>query len=190
MLKKMYDWLGKQVHSPYAVPLLAILFFVEAIFFFPVDPILMLYCMEYQKRSLYFALVATVASVLGGITGYFIGAALWSTIGQVLVLHILSQATFDHAVEQFKEHQHWAVLIGGFTPVPYKAVTLGAGFCKLPLVPFIINSFISRGARFFLIAGIISIWGAQMKKYIDRYFNILAVLFVVLVGLSMWFFMR
>ncbi len=190
MLKKLYDWLGKQVHSPYAVPLLAALFFIEAIFFVPVDPILMLYCMEYQQRSLYFALIATIASVLGGITGYFIGAALWATVGQALVLHILSQATFDHAVEQFKEHQNWAVLIAGFTPVPYKAVTLGAGFCKLPLVPFIINSFISRGARFFLIAGIISIWGVHMKKYIDRYFNLLAVLFVVLVGLSMWFFMR
>lgn len=190
MLKRLYDWLGKQVHSPYAVPLLAVLFFVEAIFFIPVDPILMLYCMEYQKKSLYFAFVATIASVLGGITGYMIGALLWATVGQSLVSLILSQETFDHAVGQFNEHQNWAVLIAGFTPVPYKAVTLGAGFCKLPLIPFIINSLISRGARFFLIGAIISVWGKQMKVYIDRYFNILAVLFVILVALCMWLFIK
>lgn len=190
MLKRLYDWLGKQVHSPYAVPLLAFLFFIEAIFFIPVDPILMLYCIEYQQRSFYFAFVATIASVLGGITGYMIGAALWATVGQMLVSLVLSQETFDHAVAYFKDYQHWTVLIAGFTPVPYKAVTLGAGFCKLPLVPFILNSLISRGARFFLIAGIIAVWGKQMKEYIDRYFNILAVLFVILVGLSIWIFMK
>ncbi len=150
----------------------------------------MLYCIEYQKRSYYFALVATVASVLGGITGYFIGAALWASIGQFLVSMILGQQAFDNAVAYFTDYQHWTVLIAGFTPVPYKAVTLGAGFCKLPLVPFIVNSLISRGARFFLIAGIIAIWGKQMKEYIDRYFNILAVAFVILVGLSMWLFLR
>ena len=88
--------------------------------------------MEYQKRSFILPGVATIASVLGGITGYFIGRTLGNRRAS-LVLHILSQATFDHAVEQFKEHQNWAVLIAGFTPVPYKAVTLGAGFCKLPL---------------------------------------------------------
>lgn len=191
MLKRAYDWLGTQVHSPFAVPFLAFLFFIEAIFLFiPVDPILMLYCIEYRQRSLYFALIATVASVIGGVTGYYIGMALWETIGQTIVSLILSQETFNHAVQQFQNNQHWAVLIAGFTPVPYKAVTLGAGFCKLPLVPFIINSFISRGARFFLISGIISIWGAQMKLYIDRYFNILAVLFVLLVGLTMWLLMQ
>lgn len=191
MLKRLYDWLGKQVHSPYAVPLLALLFYIEAIFLFiPVDPILMLYCMEFHKRSYFYAFVATISSVLGGITAYYIGTALWATIGQTLVSYILSQETFDHAVDQFREHQNWAVIIGGFTPVPYKAVTLSAGFCKLPLIPFIINSIISRGARFFLVAGIIAIWGNQMKVYIDRYFNILAVLFVILVGLSMWLFLK
>lgn len=191
MLKRLYDWLGKQVHSPYAVPLLALLFYIEAIFLFiPVDPILMLYCIEFHKRSYFYAFVATISSVLGGITAYYIGAALWETIGQTLVSYILSQETFDHAVDQFREHQNWAVIIGGFTPVPYKAVTLSAGFCKLPLIPFIINSLISRGARFFLVAGIIAIWGKQMKVYIDRYFNILAVLFVILVGLSMWLLMK
>jgi len=186
MLRKIYNKLGGYVHSPYANPLLAFLFFLEAIFFIPVDPLLILYCIEHRKRAFYFAALATSASVLGGIAAYFIGYSIWETVGQKLVTMVISPEKFDHAVHQFKLYEIWAVLIGGFTPVPYKAITLAAGFCKLPLLPFILCSIIARGARFFLIAGIISIWGVQIKEYIDRYFNLLVVLFVIIVGFASW----
>ncbi len=186
MLKRLYDWLGMQVHKPYAIPFLGVLFFIEAIFFVPVDPLLILFCIERQNQALYLAAVATCSSVLGGIVGYFLGFSIWEAVGQKLVNLMLTQATFDSAVAQLEKYQSWAVLIAGFTPIPYKAVTLAAGFCQLPLIPFIINSFISRGARFFLIAGIIYIWGKRIKKYIDRYFNILVILFVIILFVVLW----
>lgn len=186
MLKRLYDWMGQQVHKPYAIPLLGVLFFIEAIFFVPVDPLLMLFCIERRSKALYFATIATVASVFGGVAGYFLGFGIWESVGQKLVSLILSQATFDTAVARFEHYQSWAVLIAGFTPIPYKAVTLAAGFCRLPLIPFIINSFIARGARFFLVAGVIYVWGERIKEYIDRYFDILVLLFVIVLFVAIW----
>lgn len=178
--------MGKQVHKPYALSLLGTLFFIEAIFFVPVDPLLILFCIERRKQSLYLALIATLASVAGGICAYFIGFGIWESIGQKLVAMVLTQNTFDKVLSTFTTYQSWAVLIAGFTPLPYKAVTLAAGFCRLPLFPFIFNSFIARGARFFLVAGVIYIWGESIKEYIDRYFNILVLLFIVVLFGTCW----
>jgi membrane protein YqaA with SNARE-associated domain len=189
-LKRIYYWCGQQVHTVYAVPLLAFLFFIEAIFFIPVDPLLILYCIEDRMQSFYFAAIATVSSVAGGVMGYFIGYAIWESFGKMLVGMLFSPETFNHALQQYKHYESWAVLIAGFTPVPYKAVTLSAGFCKLPLIPFIIFSLIGRGARFFLIAFAIRIWGEQIKQYIDRYFNLLVILFTLLVFTMCWWCLR
>jgi membrane protein YqaA with SNARE-associated domain len=182
VLKHVYNWMGKQVHNSYATPMLALLFFIEAtIFFIPVDPLLILYCIEHRKKSLYYATVATIASVIGGIFGYCIGIALWETIGQFIVSYIISAKTFSQVVYWFTKYETTAVLIAGFTPVPYKAVTIGAGFCKLPIMPFITYSLFARGARFYLLAIIIRIWGKEIKEYIDRYFNLFVVLFMIII---------
>lgn len=186
-VKNWYNWMGRQVHTSYAIPVLLLMFFIEAtIFFIPVDPLLILYCLEHRTRSLYYALLATLASVIGGIFGYLIGFTLWQTVGQFIVNVIISPATFAKVVQWFTNYESIAVLIAGFTPVPYKAVTIGAGFCKLPLSPFIIYSFIARAARFFLLAGIIRIWGNQIKEYIDRYFNLFVFLFLGIVIGGIW----
>ena len=187
-IRRLYDWMGSFVHSPYGDFILAAFFFIEAIFFFPSDPLLILFCIERQKKSLYYATVATFASVLGGIAGYYIGLSVWEVIGQRLVTIFSTQETFNHLCVQYKLYQNWAVLIAGFTPLPYKLVTLTAGFCKLPLLPFIVCSFIARGARFYLVAGIIYIWGATIKEYIDKYFNTLVFAFLLLVVLTVVIF--
>lgn len=186
ILKKMYHSFGKMVHTPYATPFLAFLFFIEAIFFIPVDPILIVFCVEQRKRALWFAFIATCASVAGGIAGYYIGYAIWETIGQKLIGYFLSPERFDALVHHYTKYESWAVLIAGFTPLPYKAVTLTAGFCKLPLMPFILCSFVARGARFFCVGSIIYVWGAAIKEYIDRHFNVLVGLFATLVMLACW----
>lgn len=185
-LRRMYQWCGQQVHTVYAVPLLAFLFFIEAIFFVPVDPLLLLYCIEDQLHAFYFATVATVSSVAGGLMGYFIGFAIWESCGKLLVSLLFRPETFDHAIAQYTQYQSWAVLIAGFTPLPYKAVTLSAGFCKLPILPFVIFSFIGRGARFYLVALCVWLWGEKIKQYIDRYFNLLVLLFTLLVLVACW----
>ena len=187
-IKNLYDWMGEKTRSPYADMWLAALFFIEAVFFIPVDPLLILYCVQNQKKSIYYAGIATLSSVAGGIFGYIIGAALWGSVGIKLVSYFISAKTFAKAVETYKLYQNWAVLIAGFTPLPYKAITLSAGFCGLPIVPFIICSLISRGARFFLVAGLLQIWGAHIKYLIDRYFNQLVILFAILVAASFYLF--
>jgi membrane protein YqaA with SNARE-associated domain len=184
-IRNIYDWMGKKSESPYAIGWLFFLFFIEScVFFMPVDPLLILFCVKNNKRSLFYASVATFASVGGGLLGYLIGAVMWQSIGAKLVGLLFSEQTFLDLVAKYKLYQNWAVLIAGFTPVPYKAVTLSAGFCHLPIVPFIWCSFLARGARFFLVAGMIRIWGAQVQKFIDKYFNTLVVLFAIIVILS------
>ena len=186
IIRKIYDWMGSKVDSKYAIYWLSILFFTEAIFFFPVDPLLILFCVQNSKRSFYYAAIATVSSILGGVAGYTIGSLMWQSVGIKMVSWIISEATFNNAVLKYKLYQNWAVLIAGFTPLPYKAITLSAGFCNLPLIPFVVFSLISRGTRFFLVAGTIYIWGAQIKDFIDRYFNQLVVLFTVILVFSFW----
>lgn len=184
-IRKIYDWMGSKVNSRFATAWLAFLFFIESsVFFIPVDPLLILYCIHNNKRSIFYAWIATLASVVGGLFGYMIGALMWKSIGINLVTWIITEKTFYGIVAKYKIYQNWAVLIAGFTPVPYKAVTISAGFCNLALLPFIFYSFIARGARFFLVAGSIRIWGPQIKDFIDRYFNYLVVAFVAIVFLS------
>ncbi|MBU4269633.1 DedA family protein [Candidatus Dependentiae bacterium] len=186
IIRKIYDWMGKKVHSKYANLWLAALFFIEAIFFIPVDPLLILFCVENSKKSLKYATIATLSSVAGGVFAYGIGKLMWDTIGINLVKWIISESAFNAAILKYKLYQNWAVLIAGFTPLPYKAVTLSAGFCGLSLLPFIFYSIISRGARFFLVAGSIRIWGPQIKIFIDRYFNQLVILFTIILIASVW----
>jgi len=186
MLKKLYDWLGAQVHTSYATPLFCFLFYLEAIFLVPVDPILILYCLEDRKNALCYAALATISSVLGGITGYMLGSFLWNMAGpQILsfkiIAYILPQDTFYYLKNLYHQYATWTILISGFPPIPYNAAKLSAGFCKLPVIPFVFFSCLARGARFFLVAGTIRIWGKPIKAFIDKYFNLLSILFIGLI---------
>lgn len=185
IIRKVYDWMGTKAHSKHGQIWLCVLFFIEASFFLiPIDPLLILFCVEHRKKSFFFATLATISSVAGGIFGYLIGWLLWDSIGVKLVNALISQATFQTVVNRYTIYQSWAVLIGALTPVPYKAITISAGFCKLPIIPFIIYSIIGRGARFYMIAGAIYLWGARIKTFIDKYFNYLAIAFTIIVILS------
>lgn len=191
-MKKIYEWMGKQVYSPYAGYMLCIMFYLEAIFFLPTDPILMLYCLERRDRALWYATIATIGSVLGALTSYALGYYLWQTVGDAIIHQsflnrFIKPENFTYLCTQYRIHDSWAVLVAGFIPiVPYKAVTLTAGFCQLSLVPFTIYSCIVRGVRFYAVAILISIWGAQIKQFIDQYFRLLVALVVLVVSIVVW----
>jgi len=194
-VKKMYDWMGNCVYSRYADVTLGVLFYLEAIFFIPTDPMLIMYCIERRDKAYYYATIATITSVLGGVTGYFIGYYLWLSAGQQIIHHplvsyVMTPHTFHHLCDLYKKYEALAILAAAFTPIPYKAATLTAGFCNLSLAPFIIASLIGRGARFYLYAITISIWGKQIKQYIDRYFNLLILFVMVLLVGIIWFIQR
>lgn len=184
--------MSQQVHSPYAGYLLGLMFYIEAIFFLPTDPILVLYCLERRDRALWYATIATFASVLGALTSYAIGYYLWQTAGDAIIHQsflnrFVKPETFLYLCDRYRAYESWTILIAGFMPIPFKAVTLTAGFCNVSLLPFTIYASIVRGFRFYAIAVLITIWGAQMKEFIDRYFGLLVALGVLVVGVVVWF---
>lgn len=192
-VKYCYDWMASWSYSPYADAMLGFLFFIEAIFFLPTDPMLIVYCLNREEKALRYATIATVCSVIGGITSYFFGAILWDIAGEQIIHHkivnyVLSPAMFDHLSQQYRQNEWWAILIAGFTPVPYKAATLTAGFCKLSFIPFVLCSIVARGSRFYLLALIIKFVGARVQKSINRYFNIIIGLTAIAILFSFWFF--
>jgi membrane protein YqaA with SNARE-associated domain len=188
-LKRLYAWMGNMVYSPYAERTLGILFFLESIFFLPTDPMLIVYCFTRPTKAFRYATIATIGSVLGGLAGYSIGLLLWNSFGNQIihnsiVNYVLSPELFYYLCAQYKKHECLAILIAAFTPIPYKAATLSAGFCKLSLMPFILCSIIGRGARFYLYAIIISTWGDRMKVHIERYFGPLMLFATALIFMS------
>lgn len=192
-LKKMYLWMGSHAHKPYAYSLLAFFFYLEAIFFIPTDPMLALYCMERRDKALSFAWVATLASVAGGITSYLIGYFLWKTAGQAMITNfpinwIMNPETFERISVLFRTHGWIAILIAGFTPIPYKAATLAAGFCSLAFIPFVICSMIARGARFFIVAFGMKAFGHYAKNLLDNHFTAITVTAAIVLILSVRLF--
>lgn len=185
MIKRFYKSLTPYISHPISLIIFALLFFIEAIFFVPVDPILIMFCLERPPRAYMYALVATVASVFGGITAYLIGAALFDSIGIKIIEYFSSIETFDKITYLYRTYETSAVLISSFTPFPYKIVTLSAGFCRLPILPFIFFSVLGRGMRFFLVAFLIRRYGPQVQQFINRYFNYLVIIFTLLIILCM-----
>lgn len=191
MLKRMYHWMGNRVYSEYADITLATLFYIEAIFFLPTDPMLIFYCIERRHHGIRYATIAMISSVFGGITAYFIGYYFWCFSGKHIiqsriVTTIMTPQTFHYLCNRYQEHQYVAILLAAFTPIPYKAATLTAGFCRLPFIPFVLCSLIARGARFYLFALIIKRWGDTMKKNIEYWISLVIILMTMVIFLTMW----
>lgn len=179
-LRKLYDWVLHWAETPYGLPALFVLAFVESsVFPVPPDVLLMALSLSIPKRAFRYALVCTVGSVLGGLLGYYIGFAFWE-VGQGILFRYIDPAGFDHVKSLFQEYQGWAIAIAGFTPIPYKVFTITAGFLEARLPVFIVASILSRGARFFLVAGMIYFFGDKIRSFIDKYFNLLTIVFTVL----------
>jgi membrane protein YqaA with SNARE-associated domain len=167
--------------SPYGSTALFVLAFIEASFFIvPPDVLLIALCIGKPRRSLPFAAICTVGSVLGGSFGYLIGHQLYELIGRPIIEFYDAGEAFQRVGELYRANLVLALGTAGFTPIPYKVFTIAAGAFAVPFVPFVIISAVSRAARFFLVAGLIRIFGPQIRDFIDRYFNLLSVLFVVL----------
>ncbi len=179
-VRRVYDWVLGWADSPYGALALFILAFVEAsVFLIPPDVLLIALCVGRPQRSLYFATLCTVGSVLGGISGYVIGYQLYELIGRPIIEFYDATEAFQRVGDLYRANLVLALGTAGFTPIPYKVFTIAAGAFSVPFVPFVLVSAVSRGARFFLIAGLIRLWGPQIRRLIERYFNLLTVVVVV-----------
>jgi membrane protein YqaA with SNARE-associated domain len=200
--RSLYDWVLRWGESRHGQTALFVLSAAEASFFpVPPDALLIALCMGSHRKWVRFALVCSVGSIVGGMLGYLIGYAAFDLIGHSIISFIASLSGSDPdtllqtAQYWFDEKEiagmrvgAWAVGIAGFTPIPYKVFTIAAGFFKMNFAVFVIASAVSRSARFFLVAGLIGIlfekYGERIQRFIDKYFNWLAIAFVVLLVLG------
>ena len=184
-VRRLYDWTIGWADRPGGTWALFVLAFAESSFFpIPPDVLLMALCIGRPRRSLWFAGVCTVGSVLGGIAGYYIGYELFEQVGRPVLEAYGVMDKFDWVGAQYRANLVLALGTAGFTPVPYKVFTIAGGAFQVPFLPFVLVSVVSRGARFFLVAGLIRIFGPAIKSFIDRYFNLLSIVFVVLLVLG------
>lgn len=169
MLRRMYDWCIASADKPYAIWTLGIVSFAESSFF-PVPPDVMLIPMSLAKpqRAWFYALVCTITSVAGGVLGYAIGALLYDSLGG----WIIQLYGYGDKVEQFRaayaEYGAWIILLKGFTPIPYKLVTITSGFAGYSLFFFILFSVITRGARFYVLAFLLNRYGPRARAIIEE----------------------
>ncbi len=180
-IRSLYDWVLHWAATPYALPALCVISFVESSFF-PIPPDILLIAMTVAVPALWlrFSLFCSIASVLGGMFGYFLGYQFMDLIGQHIVDLYHLQGTFDKISTLYDEHQGWAVAAAGFTPLPYKIFTLAAGAFKIDFPTFVLASALSRSARFFLVGFIIYKFGPPIKVLIEIYFNLFSIVFFVL----------
>lgn len=183
-IRRLYDWVLSWAESPYGPIALFVLAFVESSFFpIPPDLLLIALCLGARSRALRYAALCTVGSILGGLFGYGIGHFAFDAVGQPIVDFYGVAERYDQVQGLYETHGFWVVFLAGFTPIPYKVFTIAAGVFKLSLAPFVLASTISRGARFFLVAGLLAWLGAPVKSFIDRWFNLLTLVFgLLLVG--------
>jgi len=185
MLKKLYNWVLHWAETPYGTWALFVLAFTESSFFpVPPDVLLIALAISIPKKSFKFALVCSAGSVLGGGFGYLLGFKFMEFIGQPIIEFYGVTDKYDYIQQLYNKYDAWAVAVAGFTPIPYKVFTIAAGACKIDLSVFFIASILSRSARFFAVGGLIYIFGSHIKPFIDRYFNILAIIFIVLLILG------
>ena len=185
-LRRLYDWVLHWAETPYGTPALFALAVAESSFFpVPPDPLLIALCLGAARRSLRFAAVAPAASVLGGIIGYGIGAGAWHVAEGFFFDYVpgVSAESFARVQGFYDRYDFWAVFLAGLTPIPYKVFTLSAGVFSIHFGVFVLASVLSRGMRFFVLAALIYRFGPPIARFIDRYFDILAWAFgILLVG--------
>jgi membrane protein YqaA with SNARE-associated domain len=182
MLKRLYDWtLAKAAHR-HAEAWLIVFSFLESSFFpIPPHPLLGLMCLARPERALRYGIVCTIASVVGGLLGYAIGHFLFATVGTSLLDWLHLTASFPKAACYLRDYGAEIILIKGATPIPFKLITITAGFIGLPLFTFLWASILSRGMQFVLVGVLFWKFGAPIKVFLERYLALISIAFVALV---------
>jgi membrane protein YqaA with SNARE-associated domain len=169
-------------HHPRAAWALFAVSFAESSFF-PIPPDVMLIPMVLadRRKAWLYALVCTMGSVLGALLGYWIGHTLYETIGKPIIAFYHLDQAMQGFIAQFNEYGLWIILIKGLTPIPYKLVTIASGVAGFALTPFILASIVTRGFRFFLVAGLLYFFGEPIRDFIERRLTLVTTVFIVLV---------
>lgn len=187
--RRMYDWVVGFAHKPYGTWALGVLSFMESSFFpIPPDVLLGPMCLGHRRRSWWFATVTTVGSVLGAFLGYAIGMLAIGlalmipgiTMGELQPDGTYPSATINWLAAEFDARGTIYVFVAALTPIPFKLLTITAGFATMELLPFTLACIVGRGGRFFGVAGVFWLIGPRAVPFIDKYFNLLCIVFTIL----------
>ncbi|GJE15529.1 YqaA family protein [Methylobacterium marchantiae] len=185
MIRRLYEWILALAGKPSAPYALGAVAFAESSFF-PVPPDVMLVPMAVSRpdKVWLYATITTLSSVAGGLLGYAIGALLYDSIGVWLfsVYGLTDKAESFQA--SYAHYGHWVILLKGLTPIPFKLVTITSGFAHYDLFWFVLLSLITRGARFFLLAGLLKRYGVSIRAVLDRHLNVVAAIAVAAIILG------
>lgn len=182
MLRRLYDSTLDKAAHPHAQWWLALFSFVEASFFpIPPHPLLGLMCLAEPKKAIRFAAIATLASVAGGLLGYAIGWGLYDTLGKEVLAALGLTESFPRAVCYLNEYGFWLFVAKGATPIPFKLLTITAGFMGLGLGLFLLGSLVSRAISFMIVGLLFQFFGAPIKRFIDKYLGLVTAGFIAAV---------
>ncbi|MCL1627299.1 MULTISPECIES: YqaA family protein [Roseinatronobacter] len=181
MLKSLYNWTLSMASHRHALWVLAFVAFIESsVFPIPPDVLMIPMIIARPSRAFLIAAIATVASVAGGLLGYWIGAGAFELVGRPVLEFYGKDAYFAEFSARYAEFGAWAVLIAGVTPFPYKVITILSGATALSLPVFIVASIIARALRFFIVAALLWKFGAPIRDFIEKRLGLVFIVFVVL----------
>lgn len=182
MLTRLYQWtLAKAAHRHAERWLFAISFMESSFFPIPPHPLLGLMCLARPERAIRFGVICTIASVLGGLFGYAIGHFLYEALGQQILTALGLAEKFPVAACYLRDYGAEIILIKGATPIPFKLITITAGFVGLSLFTFLWASILSRGLQFILVGFLFWKFGRPIKAFIEKYLALLSAGFILLV---------
>jgi len=169
MLRKLYTWTLSLAEHPHALWVLAVLSFIESsVFPIPPDVLMIPMIMARPNRAFLIAGIATVASVLGALLGYYIGYGLFDVLGKPILDFYGKGAKFEVFKAKFDSYGIWAVLVAGVTPFPFKVITIASGVLQFALIPFILSAIVARALRFFIVAGLLWKFGEPIRDFIEK----------------------
>lgn len=185
IIRRSYDYCMKWIQTPYGVWVLFWLAVAESSFFpIPPDIFMMALCIATPKKSFRYAAICSAGSVIGGALGYGLGFGFMDTIGNRILSWYGLTEKYQVVQDLYRQYDAWAVGAAGFTPLPYKLFTVTAGAFKIDFVTFMLVSLFARSARFFLVAAFIYRFGAPIRTFIEKYFNLLTIAFLTLLILG------
>ena len=180
-IRQTYAWVVGWADKPSSEKALSGIAFAESSFFpIPPDPLLIALTIAKPNKYIKLALITTLSSLAGGIFGYFIGVALFESVGQWVINTYHLEPEFAYIETRYAANAFFAIFIAGFTPIPYKLITISAGVFGVNFILFVIASVIGRGLRFFLVATLMHHFGARYKDKIEKYIDILGFAFIIL----------
>ncbi|MBI4436862.1 MAG: DedA family protein [Candidatus Omnitrophica bacterium] len=172
MIRRLYKWVLHWAETPYGVPALFVIAFVESSFFpIPPDVLLIALAFSIPKKSFRYATVCTVGSVLGGMLGWLIGLQFYDTIGVQIIRTLHYEEEFALVKSYYAKNAFLYILLAAFTPIPYKVFTIGAGVCHISFSILIAASILGRGGRFFLVGAAIHFFGPRIKPFLEKYLD-------------------